>query len=486
MTRVRLTLAYVNINWSIRGQTQPPRPSQGRIAEPPAMPLGVLYLAAACQQVGYSCDLKVVHMSESDVSAAALTDSLMDENQVLGVSCMSSSLPMVLLAAERIKRRFPEKVIVLGGAGTAFIEREVLKAFSQIDAIVSGEGEETLVELLEALSSGPGLGGIRGLHFRAGDGSIVSNPPRPLVPDLDTIPFPAVELLPRPYRPTSISVITSRGCPYKCTFCQASRIWCNKSRLRQPEACLREIEHDLAVLGEMTHVTFIDDLFTFSRARVRRFCELLQEESPVAEWSCLGRVRVLDEKLLATMREAGCQTVGFGIESGSNDVLRRLNKGFTIEEAIEAVAMASRHIPRIRVFFMWGFPFESYQDFALTLMAQQKIWEIASRAGVMFDMGMFILNPLPGTAIAQEYHQLTPVPLEGDCGGLWSLGGERFDAEVRDLILKHPSLFPIFYAVQHPELERKRNAISQMWDRVRHETSSSPATGASQTDWSAR
>lgn len=469
MTRVGLTLAYVNTNWGAQTRLERSGADAEMGLEDHPMPLGILYLAAACRQAGYSCDLKVVHVSKAGVSAEELIAPLTNDNKVLGISCMGNSLPVVLLATERIKQRDRDKFIILGGAGTAFLEREILVRFPQIDAIVSGEGEETLVEVLQALSAGAGLARIRGVHFRAGDGSIVSNPPRPLIPDLDTIPFPAVERLREVDLPPAkaATIITSRGCPYKCTFCQASRMWCSRTRLRRPEACLREIEHDIAVLGEVERIAFVDDLFTSSRARVGHFCKLLRARADVKPWGCLGRVRVLTEELLQEMREAGCQTVGFGIESGSNEVLNRLKKGFTIEEAIETVTMASKHIPHIRVYFMWGFPFESYHDFTLTLMAQQRIWEIVSRAGVVFDMGMYLLNPLPGTAIAEEYHELTPVGLDGDCCTLlWSFDGQ-VDAEVRELILRHPSLFPIFYAVQHAALERKRKAVGRIWDHVR-------------------
>ena len=202
---------------------------------------------------------------------------------------------------------------------------------------IIGEGEQTALELVNAIHSGnkEEIPSIKGIIFR-NDSGIVRTPPRAYIEDLDTIPFPARHLLPdlKKYRyrfykhlPTA-TIITSRGCPYQCTFCDRA-VFGNKLRMRSIKNMLDEIEILVKEYG-VRGINIQDDLFTITPQRVIEFCDQLMSRKLKISWSCLARVDCITPEMLKIMKKAGCWQIGYGIESGNQKILNTINKNITL------------------------------------------------------------------------------------------------------------------------------------------------------------
>ena len=240
-----------------------------------------------------------------------------------------------------VKRYNPEIVTMMGGPHVSFDIENTLRSYPEIDLIVVGEGEQTLSELVPVLNSPEEWERIRGIAFRR-DGVVHVTPARALIEDLDALPLPARHLLPMSrYLALGypVSIITSRGCPNKCIFCLGRKMVGFKGRFRNPKLVVDEIEQILAY--GFTRINIADDLFTANKQRVGVLCEEILNRGVKFAWSAFARVNTVDRELLAIMKEAGCDAISFGIESGNPEMLKRIKKGITIEQAREATRICN-------------------------------------------------------------------------------------------------------------------------------------------------
>jgi radical SAM superfamily enzyme YgiQ (UPF0313 family) len=247
--------------------------------------------------------------------------------------------------------------------GTNAVEDKVLQRFPWIDVIARGEGEETGPELLRALDGGD-LATVRGISYRK-NGSVAHNPDRPRIRNLDTIHFPAFQKVDLS-RYQGYGMMTSRGCPYPCTFCSVVPVWNYESYSRSPE----NIVEEMALLHREAGVDlflFQDEFFVSGKKQVLAFCRALDRSGLDVEWKAFGRVNLTDEEMMRAMADAGCLELRFGIESGSDRVLKEIRKGFTAAECLDLIPKAVRIFPRVDAFYVWGFPFETMEDFNQTL-----------------------------------------------------------------------------------------------------------------------
>jgi radical SAM superfamily enzyme YgiQ (UPF0313 family) len=250
------------------------------------------------------------------------------------------------------------------------------------DVGVIAEGEATMLELVKQIE-GNGLSNrtsIAGLAFKQ-DGKVVLTEPRGYIMDLDTIPPPARHLLPplSAYSPTPASyrrlplavLMTSRGCPYKCIFCDR-KVFGNLTRGHSPERVVFEVEEALNRYGAR-EIRFFDDTFTFNKKRVLEICELFRKKDLRFPWTCLTRVGAVNKELLRTMKEAGCWQVLYGLESGDPDVLRALKKGHTVEQNEQAVRWAQEVGLGVRGDFIVGTPFDTKESLERTLAFAKRL-----------------------------------------------------------------------------------------------------------------
>jgi len=215
-----------------------------------------------------------------------------------------------------------------------------------IDIAVRGEGERTLVELLNALANGSPLDGVDGLIFRS-NGGVVENRPRALISDLDSLCFPhqSAPTALKDYKlyPRSAfrGIFAARGCPFNCVFCGSRYIWTRHVRRRSPANIVREIQL-LREFG-VPSIHFEDDTFGVSKPYIHELSKALKEQCPGLEWSCELHVNLVDDELMHAMRSSGCTAIHLGIESGNNEMLKRIRKGFVIEKAVAAARTIKKH-----------------------------------------------------------------------------------------------------------------------------------------------
>jgi anaerobic magnesium-protoporphyrin IX monomethyl ester cyclase len=324
-------------------------------------PLGLCYLAAFMRQEA-AVEILDAQALGLDIreTAARILDSRPD---YLGISASTMGIRSAGQVAEAVKRSLPSVRVVLGGCHASAAPAETLRSFPGFDAAVAGEGEETFRELFRGWEGGQGVAGVAGAAVRDG-GTVRVNPARGRIKDLDSLPVPAFDLLPdlKAYYRLSgqnmggkngFSLVTSRGCPGRCTFCDRS-VFGNEVTLHSAGYVV-EMVRRLRSLG-VSDILFEDDNFALSRERVLRFSALMREQRPGIRWSFMARADSADAEMLAAARAAGCWQVSFGIESGSRKILDLYRKGITPEQARDAVRRARAAGLRVKCFFMWGNP----------------------------------------------------------------------------------------------------------------------------------
>ena len=296
-----------------------------------------------------------------------------------------------------IKNSFPDLPIVFGGNAATFTAEELIKHPS-VDIIVMGEGEITFRELIDALEQkNYNWENIAGLCYKDKTGEIRINKRRTLVKDLDSIPFPAHSILKNKpeYKRT---IITGRGCPHGCIYCSTSAFFGNY-RKRSISNIMGEIEL-LFTSGfdyANNNIMFIDDNFTVDENRVKEFCKeisLLREKlGQKIFWTCNARIEDITENLLITMRDAGCETLLFGVESGSEDTLKFLKRNYTPDDVIRVTRMCKNLGIHTISAFIVGLPYETKEDLEKTYDLIRKIPDIS---------GVCILTAFPGTPIYND------------------------------------------------------------------------------------
>lgn len=303
----------------------PPYP----VCESLTMPLGLLYLAARLEEDGHQVFLEDLQLCRSPLRRLKRALQRFDP-QGVGITSFSINLAKASRMLQTVKRLSPHAVTVWGEPHVSFADADILQKHPWVDAIVRGEGEETLVQWMEKVQRGKGFDKVWGLSWRGADGRICRNPSRPLREDLDQLPRPAWHLLKlSQYRAfgDGASVLTSRGCPHRCVFCVGRKMIGARGRFRSPTSVVDEMEA-LVKLG-FRKIRVEDDLFTFRRERTLAICRELDSRGLSLRWRAYARVDSVDAELLSRMRQAGCERILFGAESGSPEILQGIRKGIT-------------------------------------------------------------------------------------------------------------------------------------------------------------
>jgi radical SAM superfamily enzyme YgiQ (UPF0313 family) len=331
------------------------------------LPIGLGYLHAVLRQEGFASRLANL----SGHSWGEVETVLRRERPaLLAISQFTHNRFVCLKLAALAKRINPACFVVLGGPHATPCCRDVLTDSRDVDAVVRGEGEETLAELARCLLSGEiaNIGGVRGIAYRQGD-EIVLTPPRPPCSELDRLPVPATVFegaIGVDLRRQLEFVITSRGCPAACTFCASPRFWGAALRFRSPRAVVDEIRYIRDRYG-LLYFSLRDDTFTADRDRTLEFCRLMTDERLYVLWNCQSRVPAVDEEMLLGMKRAGCECIQFGVESGSPAVLHTLGKRITPGEVRRAIAATRRAGIHPSIYLITGVPGEGDADVRQTL-----------------------------------------------------------------------------------------------------------------------
>ncbi|MEW6332688.1 MAG: radical SAM protein, partial [Thermodesulfobacteriota bacterium] len=366
----------------------PPYP----LEEAPAPPLGVTYVAAAFERAG--AEVRIFDYIVSGYTPEKMRAQL-DEFRpdVLGSTSVTLNFCRAAEILSAAKRYRPSLLTIMGGPHVSFTAADTLTAYPEIDLIVRGEGEGTIAELMAVGMDPASWAGIRGLAFRR-DGGIVMTGPRPFIADLDSLPLPARHLLPLSrYQALGypVSIITGRGCPYACIFCLGRRMVGSRVRLRSVPLVVDEIAHILSY--GIDRINVADDLFVSHSERVGEVCDEILRRGLRFAWSAFARVNTVDLKTLKRMREAGCDSVSFGVETGNPELLRLVRKGITREQVREAVSLCRAAGITAHTSFIVGLPGESPETLKET-------GAFAASLGALY--GYHFLAPFPGTTVREE------------------------------------------------------------------------------------
>ncbi len=334
--------------------------------------LGIASIASVLEKNGYSVkilDAFALEMEKEEI----LKSVLREDPKIVGITSVTLNSNIAMEILKSIKKRNKEIITVYGGPHATFMYEEILKK-SFIDFVVVGEGEYTMLELCNFLLKGKGkLQRIKGICFKHNK-KIVKTKARPLIKDLDELPFPAYHLLPLDhYQPNAYldtrrkfcSIMTSRGCPYNCLFCTTPKLWGNWRCRSVPKVC-----EELLLLYEKYKVSqlFIkDDEFTVNRKRVEKICDFIIKNKLDIVWECLGRVNDVNDKILKKMYKAGCRSISYGVESGYEDGLRKLRKGITLNQVRKAVKLTQKNGIIVNTSFLLGLPWESSTEIRKTI-----------------------------------------------------------------------------------------------------------------------
>jgi radical SAM superfamily enzyme YgiQ (UPF0313 family) len=372
--------------------------------------LGLLHLAAEVRRHGYRPSI-----IESDVfglSSQGVADRVVHEHPpYVGITLFTVGVWSAAAVARKIKAAHSRAVVIVGGPHVSSMGRETMMRFREFDVAVVGEGEETLVLLLNALESGDDLQTVPGILYMEGD-EVRSTPAPPHNRDLDRLPLPAWDLLPGfPYAyPPAIydfprhpvaTIAASRGCPFHCRFCDTSTFG-SRVRAYSPERIL-ELLKELQARYGIRHVMFVDDLFLASRRRTQRLCQLILENGVNLTWSCAARVDTVKPDLLALMKKAGCWQISFGLESGSDEQLKRMDKLAEVEKSEQAIRWAAEAGIRAKGLFMLGYPGETEETIRATKEFIRRV--------PMTMMNLTKFTPYPGSPI---YHDLYGTNIRDD------------------------------------------------------------------------
>jgi len=337
-------------------------------SEDSAFPIGIGYIASALESAGHS--VSVFDFQEKDNTLEKFRDLLKKESfDIIGFSVTTITKNNALKLSQIGKELLPDCIIIVGGAFTTVYPQKLISQSPSIDFEVIGEGEETITDLLETVKIGGDVTAVKGIVCRNKSGDITQTHLRPLIEDLNRLPFPAHHLFnldayqPPPgmfFRRPLRHMITTRGCPFKCIFCDDRVIWRGKCRMRSAENIVKEMEFLVNKCGAR-EIQFYDDTFTVNKKRISRLCELLIEKKMGVIWRCSSRVDTVDEKMLKEMYAAGCRSISYGIESGDDNILKIMNKGTTVAQAKNAIKWTNKAKIQAKGFFMMNFPGETIE-----------------------------------------------------------------------------------------------------------------------------
>lgn len=365
------------------------------ISETPSPPLGLAYLAGSLERAGVEVRLLdyVVFPYSKNALEHVLKKFL---PQIVGVTAVTMNFDTAIGVVKDVKDICPDVLTVMGGPHVSFCAEETLKAHPELDVVVLGEGEETIVELASEADNDRNWGSINGLVYRDGL-RLITTPKRDPLTDVNSLPFPSRHLIPLGrYRALGmpVSLTTSRGCPFKCIFCVGRKMVGPKVRYRDPKIVVDELEYLVGL--DFPQINIADDLFTAKKEHCLSVCGEIIKRGIKKEWTSFARVDTVSPRVLKKMKEAGCTTVSFGVESANPEILKTIKKGITIDQVIAAVKMCTDVEITPHISFILGLPGETPE----TLKETMAFGEVLKQMGALY--GFHLLAPFPGTEVREE------------------------------------------------------------------------------------
>lgn len=384
--------------------------------------LGVAYLAALSEKHGDE-----VRVYDQDIEDVALEDVVREyQPDIVGITSNTPQVKQGWLAARQVKSVLPNAVVVQGGPHVSALPEESA-ARSEIDIVVRGEGETTWLDVCGAIARAKAhnsqwrveealdpqskiLASVLGISYQTPQGKIRHNGERPAIASLEELPFPAYKFfklerytslqpaVDTVERGKSFSMMTSRGCPYRCTFCSQS-VMAEKWRGRSPESVAAEFAHLIHDWGAQ-EIGILDDSANIDRKRMRAMCEkLIEEKLNTVPWILINGIRanLADTETLELMKEAGCKRVAFGVETGDEEILESIDKRVTHDQIREAFRNAKQVGLETVGFFIIGLPGDTEATMNKTIDFACELDPVVANFSMM--------TPYPGTKVWEQVHR---------------------------------------------------------------------------------
>ncbi len=356
-------------------------------------PIGLMYVAAALEKAGFQVQMLDNYFMKKPIEEVKQLV-IKTNPAIVGVTCGSATYRRCIETVQAIKQALPTCRIVVGGWHASYVPDSLLEN-PEIDYVVMGEGERAVTELATCIVSGNETAAITipGVACRRA-GANIKNPPT-FIENMDEIPYPARHLLPLELYDRTIEYLDakpadvmsiSRGCVFHCGFCETRKLWGNICRGFSPQRVIGEIQ-DLQSKYGTKGIYFINDNFTLRKKETVQLCNLMIENKLDLEWVCDTRVDLVDNDLLALMSKAGCKTIWFGVESGSQKILNRIGRDTTLAQIESAFKLCRKNNIKTACSFMLGVPDETLKDMEASLKFAKKLnpdWCI---------FNIFIANP---------------------------------------------------------------------------------------------
>ena len=336
-------------------------------------PLGLAYVAAALEKEGFLVEIVDNYLLEKPIEYVKQRVRILSP-QVVGITCNSVSYKGCIETAKAVKEVLSSCKVVVGGPHPSYLPESMLQ-HQEVDYVVMGEGERAMAKLAAGLtkrencSSNAAIPGVACMHEK----KIIKTEPR-FISDLDQLPFPARHLLPMQLYDRKVEYLDARpadlmnvvrGCPYNCAYCEIRKLWGQTCRSFSPHRVVEEIDHLINKHGSKG-IYFIGDNFTIQKKHTVEICHLIKRQKLDILWACDARVDLVSRELLREMKDAGCRTIWFGVESGSPRILEKINKGITLQQIIHAFRLCKEEGIKIACSFMLGIPGETVNDMRAT------------------------------------------------------------------------------------------------------------------------
>lgn len=367
-------------------------------------PYGLLSIASVLTSHGY--DVKLIDIFTETISQESFISNLEeDKNNVLavGITTYTESFHIALSTAMIVKKTLPSAKVIMGGIHASFRPSEALDNDS-VDYVVAGEGESTIVALLELIKY-PGFidpDSITGIVYSDSKKIMHNTLKREYIDKVDCLPLPSYYLIAnnRAYSDT-ISIISSRGCPGQCIFCASRAFSGKKYRMHSALWLFSLLYHYKNRLKKFNVINFMDDTFTANKKRLRQFNELLKYNNWNVSWACKSRADSLDENTINILAEAGCRSIHIGVESGDQKVLDSIDKRIDLEKCLDVIGLLYNHSIRVECSFIIGLPEDTKETIDKTMILATEINN--SKVGMAF---IGIATPFPGTKLFENAKDL--------------------------------------------------------------------------------
>lgn len=367
--------------------------------------LGILYIASSLKAAGYDVEVAdAQYYYSKNIDFVEYLYKNCSDVKVFAMNCCVSTFEEVKDLSAALKKKFKDCTIVVGGPHATLFPESVIMD-ENIDLVDVGEGEKAITEVADYFLRGKGsLDDIKGLVWMKDDYKIHFNPKREFNDNLDELPFPAKEIVDKNAYRDFGTIITGRGCPGRCIYCAAAPLSGSRYRWRSPENVIAEVKQCIENY-DIEHIFFIDDTFTVKKERVIEICKYMKDifEKYNITWSCESRATTVSQELLQIMADSGCRFIQFGMESGSNEVLRQIGKGIKVEQIERAARWAIAAGIRVAGSFIIGHHCDTKETVEETIKFAKKIRDIDPKnVKIVFSIN----TPLPGTVLYEKADEL--------------------------------------------------------------------------------